>query len=64
MIDKLEAKRLDWILAKAQSTTEELTEWEQRFVDDMTDKYERRGRSLTVSDKQWDVLDRIRDKST
>ena len=64
MMDQLEAKRLDWILAKAQMATEDLTEWEECFVNDMTDRLEKYGRSLTVSDKQWDVLERICDKST
>ena len=64
VIDEREAKRLDWILAKAQTTTEDLTEWEECFVNDMTDRLEKYGRSLTVSEKQWDVLERICDKST
>ncbi len=63
MIDQREAKRLDWILAKAQTTTEGLTEWEQSFVDDMTERFEKYDRSLTVSEKQWDVLERIAEKA-
>ena len=63
-MDQREAKRLDWILAKAQTTTEDLTEWEQGFVDDMTERFEKYGRSLTVSERQWDVLERICSKST
>lgn len=63
-MDQRDAKRLDWILAKAQMASEDLTEWEQSFVDDMTERFEKYGRSLTVSERQWDVLERIRDKST
>jgi len=63
-MDQREAKRLDWILSKAQMATEDLTEWEESFVNDMTERFEKYGRSLSVSEKQWDVLERIRDKST
>ena len=65
MIDEREVKRLDWILAKAQmALPDSLTEWEQGFVDDMTDRLEKYGSRLSVSERQWDVLERICDKST
>lgn len=63
MMDQREAKRLDWILAKAQTTTEDLTEWEESFVNDMTERFEKYGLSLTVSERQWDVLERIAEKA-
>ena len=65
MLDNIELKRLDWILTKAQTTLpENLTEWEHAFVDDMTDRLEKYGSRLSVSERQWDVLENIRDKST
>ncbi len=42
---------------------ESLTSWEQGFVDNMTDSLERHGESMTVSDRQWEILERIRDKA-
>ena len=62
-MDQRDAKRLDWILAKAQTTMEDLTEWEESFVNDMTERFEKYGLSLTVSERQWDVLERIAEKA-
>ncbi len=63
MIDLDDYKRLDWILTKAQCAMDSLTDWEQDFVNDFTDRLEDRGTNLNVSDKQWDVLERIREKA-
>jgi len=53
----MDLDRLDWILIKAQ--TMDLTEWEEGFVGDMTERRERYGDSVTVSEKQEEVLERI-----
>ena len=64
MLSPEDRKRLDWILSKAQSAPEGLSEWEQGFADDMTERLERHGDRLTVSERQWEVLERIREKAT
>ena len=58
-----EYKRIDWILSKAQIGSSELTEWEIGFVDDMTNQLEKYGLQMRVSDRQWDVLERIAGKA-
>lgn len=58
-----EYRRADWILAKAQMAEDRLTEWERQFVDDMTERVAARGQGLTLSDKQWDILERISRKA-
>lgn len=57
-----EYSRIDWILAKAQVDLSGLTEWEVGFVDDMTDQLEKYGKNMRVSERQWDILERINDK--
>ena len=57
----MDIKRLDWILSKAQSATT-LTEWESGFVDDLTDRRERQGDRITISEKQEEILERIAGK--
>ena len=60
-LDRQQLERLDWILVKADSA--ELTEWEEGFIAGMVKRRERYGDSITVTEKQWAVLDRIHDKS-
>ena len=57
----MDLKRLDWILAKAQSAST-LTEWESGFVDDLTDRRERLGDRIKISDRQEEILERISEK--
>ena len=59
----MELKRLDWVLSKAQSASD-LTAWEQKFVDDLTDRRERLGDRITVSEKQEEILERIASERT
>ena len=59
----MELKRLDWILSKAQSSND-LTPWEQSFIDDLTDRRERLGDRITISDRQEDILERIASERT
>jgi len=63
MLSADDRKSLDWILSKAQSAPENLSEWEHGFVDDMTDRLDKQGDRMTVSDPQWDILERIREKA-
>ena len=56
----MELDRLDWILIKAQ--TAQLTVWEEGFITDITNRRERLGDKITISDKQEEVLERIAEK--
>lgn len=53
-------KRLDWILVKAQDA--ELTPWEEKFIADMTNRRERFGDRVEVSDRQEEILEHISEK--
>lgn len=37
----------------------DLTQWERDFMDSQVERFEQYGSRTRVSDKQWDVLDRI-----
>ena len=54
----MDLKRLDWILNKAQQSTD-LTPWEQAFVDDLTDRREAQGDRIRISERQEEILERI-----
>ena len=54
-------KRLDWILSKAQSSYT-LTPWEQDFIDDLTDRREKYGDRIRISERQEEILERIATK--
>lgn len=49
------------LLSQLQSCGE-LTEWEQDFVDDMTERSEKYGARIFISDKQFEILMRLRDE--
>jgi len=53
-------KRLDWILKKAQDA--ELTDWEEKFIDDMIEKREKKGVFIYITEAQEEVLERIAEK--
>ncbi len=57
----MDLKRLDWILVKAQSAST-LSVWEQDFVDDLTDRRERQGDRIRISERQEEILERISEK--
>lgn len=56
----MDLDRLDWILTKAQET--ELTEWEETFVADLTERRERFGNAIRISNRQEAALERIAEK--
>lgn len=58
-LSEVQLKTVQDILSDAQDNMESLTEWEQQFVEDMIDKLEEYGEDLVVSDKQWEILNRI-----
>ena len=57
----MDMNRLDWVLAKAQEART-LTEWESKFIDDLTDRRERQGDRLVITERQEEVLERISEK--
>ena len=57
----MDMARLDWVLAKAQESAT-LTPWESAFVDDLTDRRERLGDRITISERQEEILERIAGK--
>ena len=57
----MDLKRLDWVLSKAQSSST-LSSWEQDFVDDLTDRRERQGNWIRISERQEEILERISEK--
>jgi hypothetical protein len=56
----MDLSRLDWILIKAQ--TAQLTVWEEKFITDLTNRREKLGDKIIISDKQEEVLERIAEK--
>jgi hypothetical protein len=56
----MDLRRLDWILVKAQDI--DLSTWEEKFIADMTERRERYGDKITISDKQEEILERIAEK--
>ena len=55
-------KHLMAIIKAALDHPEVLTEWEQDFVDDTNDRFVTYGSRIFMSDKQWNVIDRIEQK--
>ena len=62
MLTQKEYERVDWILAKCQMCPS-LSDWEQKFVDDLTERLAVRKLTLHVSDRMWDVLERLAGKA-
>ena len=50
-------KRLDWILVKAQSMN--LTSFEQGLIDGLTERRERYGDRVKISDRVEEILEEI-----
>lgn len=57
----MDLRRLDWILAKAQ-TMDTLDDWELSFIEDMMNQREALGDDITISPKQEVILERISGK--
>ncbi len=51
---------LDSVLAKL--SDQDLGAWDQDFVDDMIKRLAKYGTSVTVSARQWEQLERLKDK--
>ena len=57
----MEHKRLDHVLKKCLDATT-LTEWEEKFMNDMIERREKLGDRITVSEKQEEILERMGNK--
>ncbi len=42
----------------------DLSEWERNFLDDQLKRYDQYGSKITLSPKQWAVLDKMYEKAT
>lgn len=62
MITEEQREELDTLLARAQEEPQHLSQWEQSFVDDITDRLAEWGLRLNVSPKQWSIFERIKRK--
>ena len=54
----MDLRRLDWILTKAQ-TIDGLTAWETQFIHDLTERRERYGDNINISERQEEILEAI-----
>ncbi len=59
MTDK-EYNGIKWTLLKAKASMRHLSPWEQKFISDISDKLDRFGRELWLSEAQWTQLNNIR----
>lgn len=41
---------------------DDLTPWEQKFIEDMLEKFKRFGDRTMISPKQWEIITRISEK--
>jgi len=41
---------------------DDLTPWEQKFTEDLLEKFKRYGNRTMISPKQWEILTRISEK--
>ena len=41
---------------------DDLTPWEQKFIEDLLERFKRFGDKTTISPKQWEIITRISEK--
>ena len=61
----LTQKEFDWlrrIESEVDKSWDELTGFEQKFIEDVLEKFRRWGTGLILSAKQWEILTRISEK--
>lgn len=58
-------KEYDW-MTRLQAATDvhwdELTRWEQRFIEDILERFRQWGIKTKISAAQWEIITRISDK--
>jgi len=62
MITEEHAKELDALLKRCLDNDDKLTQWENDFVSDFTDRLEKYKNDIRISDKQHAVFMRIKGK--
>lgn len=61
----LTQKEFDWMIsieAEIDKAWDDLTPWEQRFIEDLLEKFKRYGDKTMISPKQWEIIPRISEK--
>ena len=59
------AKEFAWIQRlekEVDKVWDDLTEWEQRFMEDLLERFRRWGQRTMISPKQWEIITRISEK--
>jgi hypothetical protein len=62
MITEEEQEKLEHIINHVSDYFNNISEWEQKFMTDIRNKYERYTLNLRLSPKQWAVLEKIDEK--
>lgn len=57
-------EKLAHILEEVGAQRSKLNPWEQTFFDDQVKRYDEHGSKITLTPKQWTVLNNIHEKAT
>lgn len=57
-------EKLRFMLADISDNLETLTRWERDFMNDQIKRYDEHGPTMTLSGKQWAVINKIYEKVT
>lgn len=57
-------EKFNVIVAESQDELKKLNDWERGFLKDQIERYEKYGAGLSLSPKQWNVLNKIHEKVT
>lgn len=63
MLSKEDLSRIDWIVEKATLAQDKLTSWERSFLQDVFDRRGRLSARMTMSERQWEILEAIGGKA-
>lgn len=56
--------RLDWIIVKTETAEHRLTPWERGFIDGLSHRRAKQGDRLTLTERQWEILESIAEKAS
>lgn len=62
MMDEKEYAWLQRLEKGIDAAWDDLTEWEQRFMENLLERFRRWGRKTKVSPKEWGIIARISEK--
>lgn len=62
MLNDCEALWLTRLQKEIDNSWDELTKWEQRFAEDILEKFKSHGRQCILTSKQWNIIDTISEK--